>query len=455
MSDPSPVPAPPAASAPTSDPADSPARAMRWALVAAVGNMVSLQFFTGRFLVLYALALEMDPRTLGLMQLVLKGAALIRLPMARWVGVVGKRKILLRDWGAAVPLCLPVVFAPQFGKWLSVPAVWVLLVGTLFYNLFTQGGAAAWLPLLQDIVPAERRGRFFALMRTIWQTVVGIVFAASAVWLGSRPEVADYQVVFGLAWTFVLVRFVGVLPMPAGHSTIKEEPEPFFKFLARPFREPRFRIYLVLTVVHAVAWGAIEPFQLVWLNALGKPAEFSTYGITAASVGAILSLYFWGQMTDRFGSRPVYALSSLGAAATSAAFCTAPLLDGTPGLVWVVVLFLLSGCFIGGFGIALTHNQMAIIPKQGQAIYFSTHMFVLLVANGSGAFIGGYVVDGLAESAPTWFGAGWDVYQWMFAVCSILLLVPIPLCRYVSGADDTGLRSLVLAAWRRARGNGG
>jgi len=444
---------------------------MFWAVIASVFNMLAFICFVDKILQLYALKLGAEPRTFGMIVFCLQWAALARLPAATRVERRGKKKTLITEWGLCGFAGLLILLAPQMQVWFGhlAPAalqpvltflhpeqgfaILCLLVGATAFNLLHQGGSTGWFPLLQDVVPPNVRGRYFGMLRTIWQTITKIFLLFAAWFQGDNPELWHFQVLLSIGLVCTIARVGCVTQIPELPSP-KPKAEPLWELLAIPLRNKQFRNFLLFTSLYFLAWGMVEPFRLVYLSELGFGSRVLTLSVAAASLGAVVALFFWGKLSDRHGGRPVFGLCNFSLVLLTAAWwgvhSFAP--EAGIGETWgawgfVLGLFFVMGAFESGFGLAQTRQIMEIVPRHHQAVYFSMNTIAILGPMGLGAFLAGSFTQSFRETAPQWFGLGIDAYQWMFAGSLLLLAVPLLLNGKVALQGETPTRELVRQAF--------
>jgi MFS family permease len=82
------------------------------------------------------------------------------------------------------------------------------------------------------------------------------------------------------------------------------------------------------------------------------------------SLGAIISLRWWGKLADSFGNRAIFSLSHIGIIICTLMWIL--LEKGTFGTVLIFVLFFLTSVFNSGNSIAQTRYLFHAIPEQRQ-----------------------------------------------------------------------------------------
>jgi len=283
----------------------------------------------------------------------------------------------------ALLLCLP------FTGW---PTEWQLAVFFIAlgcsYGLNGMAGNA-WLSWMSDLVPPDRRGRYFGLRNTVAGISAMVsIYGAGLILDYFRVQGAaaqGYAVIFGIA---VLAAFGAAL-------LIARQPEPplapvhwrgIGSFLFDPLREAAFRHFAILATGWALVTGVAAPF----FNAYGLTTlqlDFSLLALTGIVTSAVALIFspLVGWLMDRYGYRRVVTACVLG---------TVPLPLGwvlsTPENIvplWLTAIF--SGVFWPGVNQGLSNLLMARAPAAQRGV--AVAIFSLLTGLGTliAALIGG------------------------------------------------------------------
>jgi len=215
-------------------------------------------------------------------------------------------------------------------------------------------------------------------------------------------------------------------PIEPGRST-RQTPN-YLLLLRAAWTDPNFRIFLIHSFALTFGVWVASPFLSVYMiKVLELPYWLMGIFSAVTSLGTLLTVQFWGRLTDHFGNRPVMLFCLLGASA-------APLMwmASTPGLWWP----LLPAHFIGGLswaGVTLARMNLVfkISPEEHKSVYIGLSsaldalpaLFAPLIA---GAF--------LQHTATVSFEAGgfdFTNYHWVFLASGLLRFASIPLFRAV------------------------
>ena len=226
-----------------------------------------------------------------------------------------------------------------------------------------------WWPFLQDIVPTESTGRFFARLRTYWQSAGLVTLLAIALFLGNVPTQQQpwwrFEVILVVGLLGFAVRAFSLLPIVENPPTPDEQTPPrVVQRFAEVFADRKLRRLLAYITVYVVAASATVPFKIKLLKDLDYSYGFILAATAMVNVGAIISLKYWGRMADRFGNRAIFSISHVGMIVTT---CMWILVDSSDfAAVLVFGLFLTESIFNSGNGIAQTRYIIHAVDPEKQ-----------------------------------------------------------------------------------------
>ncbi len=358
------------------------------------------------------------------------------------VRVVGARKKLVL-WTAGIGRSVFALLVPfllmEFGFGVET-LLWVVALSSIIMTV----AGTTWTSWMSDLVPNERRGRFFGLRNAI-HGLVGVTTAYLAGramdWFkASDHELFGYGLAFGLAVVFggistwLLVRQPEP-PMP------RKPMVPLRELLFGPLQEPQFRRLATFTAVWFLTGTLGSPFYIVHLmtNLKFSFAAIGVYSMIGGVTGLLFQL-LWGRAIDRFGARPVTILNFalVGVMPLLWVFATPTFrlpiwIDAVlNGVVW-------SGASLGLWNLLL---ELADNPQRKES-YFAIHS----VVTGLGAFVASLVAGGIAQALhglEVTIGRGTFVnYHLMFLLAGIARFMALPLLVRVRERDSTPVRATV------------
>lgn len=285
---------------------------------------------------------------------------------------------------------LPILTVPL---WFADQAVMLLLVLYTFY--FAGGGLAAppWTSLMGDIVPEQRRGRFFALRTRLMNIVAFTALVSSGLILhffDHRDATAmGFALIFSIACCARLVSgwHLGHMHEPAGGHV----PAPMEVFSGHALRVLRrtgalwFSLYVVL-MQGAVAISG--PFFAVYML---RDLDF-TYLEFMLNTGTMvltqfIALNYWGRISDAFGNKLILKVCGLGVPVV-------PLLWIVSDNHWYLLgVQCVSGIFWAGFTLSTGNLLYELVPPVRRAGYTAFHNIMVAASLFGGALFSSLCMD--------------------------------------------------------------
>ena len=241
------------------------------------------------------------------------------------VDAAGRRRPFCAGSAAAqaltwVPFCAGMFLPPAIGYWLML-ASFALYIG------FANFGAPAWNSMMGELVPADRRGRYFGLRNGVIGAGLIVSSLAAGAWVTygrDRPGLAHlglsslnfaFLTVFAVA---MLARLVSAYYLHQMHEPpYQRHPSDHFTLLDFIRRAPRahFGRFVFYCMGLNAGVGFIGPFFFWYIL-----AELHFSPLAFAAIGAInwLANYgssiVWGHVADRVGNKRVLAIGGIGLA---------------------------------------------------------------------------------------------------------------------------------------------
>jgi MFS family permease len=340
-----------------------------------------------------------------------------------WLGrKTGHRKRIIVQGAALqatalIPLTvLPLVFPEH--------SVLLLLVCSVLYYAGPNLGSPQWSSLMGDIVPEQRRGRFFAL-RTQLASISSFVALIIA---GLILEFFDNA---GTAyWGFVTVFFLSSIARfqsayhlaqmfdPPGHVAALESP--WHVDLWRSIRATDLVPFSLFFASMQFAVAIASPFFVVFML---RDLKFSYVEfMTNAAAGVLvqfLTLNRWGRLSDLFGNRLI--LITTGGVIP---FMPALWLISTD-YYYLLAVQCLTGLVWAGFSLSASNFVFDLTPPERRATLMAAHNVFAASAVFVGAVIGGFLGTHLPSHA-TLFGRTFEwvhVLYGVFAISTLMRLI--------------------------------
>lgn len=355
--------------------------------------------------------------------------AMVQCLSANFVDVVGRRKRLFVSAAAVqavmwIPACAG-VFLPSNQAVGLMTAAYILILS--LQNL----AAPPWSSVMGDLVPAERRGRYFGLRNL----VVGVGICGSFLlggWLLKVSQESPEPALLGLTGHarayFLLFAAAAVARLiSAWHLARMHEPEyvrqasdrfSLLEFLRRAPKGNFGRFVFYVGLLHLGVGIAGPFFSWYALKALGfDPAEFSI-SWTLHLIAFFGSQHLWGHLADRIGNKPLIALGGVG-------ISLIPYLWIASGdFVWLLFVQVYDGVVWGAFTIAASNYLYDCVTSPKRARCGAYQSLIVAGCGLVGSAIGASLGLSLAESG-TFLGVAYDhPFKPMMAVSGVFRFLP-------------------------------
>ncbi len=298
----------------------------------------------------------------GLSATVFSITALLAAPqMGKLADRWGRRPVLMIGLAAPVLTRIGLLLAPTEEIFIGIRAV---------SGALTAGLIPASLSIIADIVPPEQRGRW-----------IGFVNGGSTIGFALGPPLGGWFFdLWGLSVPFyaaALASFCALLiplflipetlpqsprqPSPDPTGPVQELPKvKISDAIPRPYG--RFLILIALTFCAVVAWRFIEPqFHFFIYDTLGWTSALFGACISGYSILSTLARIGLGQLSDRFGRKPILMIGLVVHTAQYVALLT------TTSFQWIALGVAGSGLGEGLFMPALNALYLDVVPQEYSA----------------------------------------------------------------------------------------
>lgn len=381
-------------------------RAIRLTYTQMMLNAVFAASTGGMFLIGFALELGASDLLLGMLSSIPLFFVLFQLPAA-WLIERGARPKRMTVWFSFIsPLCWLLIAAIPFGAAQLAPSgrlavlIGVLTLVTLSAQ-FSGNARAVWLG---DLIPAERRGKFFGAC-AVFSGVVGALFAVL------EGRFLDFIRTHGLMAFTALFLFGALFGLLSAGLNLPQVAGPRAAPAVKPGLRTLFqtavqnRPFLVLAAVHAVmALGTISsPFTNAYCL---RDLQMSFFGVgclnAISTVAALACAPLWGKAVDHYGGRPVLHFSLWVLAPCGLIWLGIP--PGRPDLAYRLLPWtnLIAGFAVSALNVALVTLMYKMTPSQGRSFQFALYNILVTLVAAPMPLLGGWLVSRLQAG-------GWNV----------------------------------------------
>ncbi len=288
---------------------------------------------------------------------------LLMIPFAYLCERFGKRRQIMVSCFVAMAGLLLATAAPWLGAGMAARAL--LIGGLTLYAIVYSSYLAAWLPLLDGIVPPEQRGLFFGRMRFLWQIAAAGFILLSGWFVGRYATVGRLQIIMVLAALALLGRVWHI----ARVDEISGMRLPGWKAVGRDIlcNRPLVGFSVYLFFLYAAANSFIPIVFIFCRNALQFPDNLVVLLSVAAMSGLILGYWIGGPFVHRYGVKAVFLSTHAGFALLNFALLT---VHRTGQLQLATI-----GLTVAGYGllfacasIAVSSELLALSPSFNKAV---------------------------------------------------------------------------------------
>lgn len=375
------------------------------------GVFISLSSaFVDSYMTLFALALGATGVQVGaLASFSSFFGMLMPLPGALWAAHWGKRKpVVLISFGLRYLALLFALLTPLAAH--GTGAVFLVIGFFALRAAFMYMATPPWTSFAGDIVPMDRRGRYFSSRKTAMALASLIFVPLAGQLIGLFPEPVGYQISFGLSilWGVIALFLFARVPErapSAGRSQGGSQTRVTLAFWKILRRSPDFWRFTLISMLFNFAWQFGGPYFGVYqVEVLGATARIIGLLSMAGSLMRMLGQQVWGRAVDHRGARWAFSLCLLFIPVLP--FIWLPLTRPWQ-LVFVTMPsgFLWAGREVANFNLLL---ELSDEEEKTQAI--ASYNTLLALANIVGPLVGGQVVR--------WLG-----YHWAFALSGFGRLV--------------------------------
>lgn len=370
-----------------------------------------------RFLQIYAIHLGAEASQLNWMASLAAVALLMGSSLAvRWLGLWDNsmKATLLPGFGFRLSFFLPAL-TPFFPAHLQL--VWLILA--VIVPAIPQGMASVtFLVMFREAVHEEQVPRLLSRRMLALNITLGISGLAMGYWLDQAPYPLNYQVMFVLAFAFVMISQWKVSRVRVPKT--ERRPKGAERASVNPWRSASFQVIVAIIALTHITFTSVQAMvPLRMMNELRATESFMGLFTVAELAAAAVITLFTGRVVERIGSRSMIAVAMLGSGLSIFLIAVAQSLPVTlvaaaiGGASWTCVGIGLFSYFSeatpmehrGPFTMA--YNQaifiaMFIGPLVGQALSSHSKSLVMVLAVGAALRVGAGLLTYTHPRA--WFG---------------------------------------------------
>lgn len=356
----------------------------------------------------------------------------LQIPVSMRVRPGNAKPFMLRCWSWSILLFILAVLSPLLipsGK--HLPLIVLMLFGVA--QAVSTGGGTFWMPMLHDVVPVHRRGRFFGRLRAVWNSVGLVIILSGGFLLGDAPEVWQFQVIFGFALLLLLIRNNIVARIPAGNTLSGDlDYDDWKRYVRGLLREKPLLVFLGYYGALGFCMGFLSQPLVLYMKYRHIDAGNNVFIYSFTTMGMILTFLVAGVLVDRLGTKRVFLMTHL----VLCGVCFFVVGMGQLANEWIKILMPFamgaSGGAMAASSVACTAQLFHLVPNRGRAFYLSLSFIITSAGLAVSPLLIGALVDIVSSQwSVSLFGLSWDIFQVCLSVAGVLMLVLIALLQLV------------------------
>jgi MFS family permease len=286
-------------------------------------------------------------------------------------------------------------------------------------SFFQASVGTFWSSWMGEVVPPERRGRYFGSRAGI-VGIVGMVTSLAAGWfLDKVAAPLNFQLVLGFG---VLVALLGIALLPFHYEPpSKKHRHSFRETFILPWRDRNFRRFLRFGIYWQAVVLLAGPFVLPYFLEHLK-MSFTQVAIwsSIAAITALFTTNLWGRVADRYGNKAVLQIGCV----LVGILLPLAWMSATPGNLWPIWL---AGAFDaiawGAVGPAIFNLALASAPANDRLPYIATFSLVTGLAGFLGGVLSGPLFLLFQATQMTIGNYQWTPYHTLFALSGLLRMM--------------------------------
>ncbi len=305
---------------------------------------------------------------------------------SRLIEKYSRKKIVLKAVLFEILIWIPMIaiaFLFYYGLLTNILPLMLLIFFSL-YVIASNSAIPAWFSWMGDVVDKEYRGRWFA-KRSLILGFIGVIFTILAAY---ALDFFKHQNKIMLG--FVILFSTAFIARIASWRMLKKQYEPklklkkgyyfsFSNFILNSWKN-NFGKFALFRAFLSLAMYISSPLMIIYLL---KELNFDyvTYMIIILSgmVFSLIVMGIWGKISDNYGNRIVFTITSLLISITPILFILSP----NP-IYLILIPSLISGIAMAGFNLAAANFVYDSIPQEKRGLTVSYYNLL----NGIGIFIG-------------------------------------------------------------------
>ena len=335
----------------------------------------------------FALALNASNSEIGILTSVQNLAGILsQIPGARLTRSMTRKKIWLMCTILSRLFLIPLIFIGLFSPAMEI---WILIILLGFVSFFSSMRGPAWSSMMGDIVPQERRGRYFGKRNMI----IGFAGMVATLGAGSAVFYWGFPVIFAVA---VIASFISIIFfLRIREPELKQDRAYHYRIHFHPsdlvYQIKTNRNFAIFTVyMTAVNFGVniAAPFAAVYmLKNMNVGYGWFAVLVTIGALVQLLSMKYWGSRCDKYGNRKILVISGV-------LICFVPLgYMLSANIFHLILLKVYDGFVWGAFDLVIFNYLLAVTPAEKRPGFVANHNFMTGAGTVAGALFGAFLAQ--------------------------------------------------------------
>ncbi|WP_246942091.1 MFS transporter [Bacillus pinisoli] len=274
------------------------------------------------------------------------------------------------------------IFAARFGLFLIslIPFIpytnhaWILVVFIGLLNFPNALATLSWQSFIGDLIPDERRGKFFS-QRSQILTIVGMIttFITGALLnIFDKTDPVPYQWIFLLGFLFGILEVYYLIKHTEIKKTVKKQNALSMKMISGIFQHKPYLYFLICAIIFNFGWQMAWPlFNIYQINDAHATAFWISVFTVANQISQIVSYKWWGRFSDRYGNTVMLFIAAMGIG-------TAPFLTIlSTNLYYLALTNLWTGTFVAGTVMLLFNQLLRVSPEENRTAFLANYNFLI------------------------------------------------------------------------------
>jgi MFS-type transporter involved in bile tolerance (Atg22 family) len=398
-------------------------RALPWMFTSEALNafFASITFGSSVF-VLFLSELGLDKAAIGFLLSLFPFCGLVALPLARWIGRVGPKRVFLLFYGARKFVIISLLLTPWVLQRFGEQGAFFFVTGVIvIFALCRAIAETGFYPWYQESVPNAIRGKVGAVSNILSTIMIAAALGTASFILGHGTGLERYSLLIALGAIVGIVSVLVRIPVPGGAPTVEADGAHLVE-MRGTLRDARFVRYLAAITCSQLGMTITAFLPLFLKQQMGFASQHVVLVDVAGTAGGFLASYAWGWAADRWGGRRTAIAGVVAMAAVPLCWMLIP-----RGLAWSYPLAMgcmaLWGAVTIGNTIGATRLLFnSIIPPEKATTYFAVWYAWAGLVTGIGALGAGWLLQALGAVQGTFFGLPLDLFTPVFLACTLLLL---------------------------------